>query len=225
VQGGAPPFLFSMDKTGWHPATDFTQLAAGEYTIYSQDGNDCEQTESIVVPEIPPITIVALDQTLACRDSVLLKPVVVSQLPFTWQWQNGSTDSVLWVNLPGVYAFTIENACEKPAGSIEVALEDDGPVSMIYMPNSFSPNDDGFNDCYRGYINPDVELLEYTLKIFDRWGNHLFETHDIEGCWDGLFREKPMDPAVVVYFITMQVRNCEGEVEDVFREGGIHIMR
>ncbi|MEZ4953783.1 MAG: gliding motility-associated C-terminal domain-containing protein [Saprospiraceae bacterium] len=68
------------------------------------------------------------------------------------------------------------------------------------MPNGFSPNNDGNNDCFRGYIAPNTELLEYQL-LFDRWGNQMFETHDIEGCWDGTFRGQEMDPAVFVWFI------------------------
>jgi CHU domain-containing protein len=72
---------------------------------------------------------------------------------------------------------------------------------------------------------PDVELLEYRLKIFDRWGGQVFETTDVDGCWDGRRKGELMDPAVFVWYMTYRAQNCDGEIIEVFKEGGVTLMR
>ncbi|GIV32700.1 MAG: hypothetical protein KatS3mg031_0235 [Chitinophagales bacterium] len=70
------------------------------------------------------------------------------------------------------------------------------PRTGIYVPNAFSPNNDGINDTYY------VVIWGYTyfkLTIFDRWGEKIFETRDPNVGWDGTFRGKPVNPGVYVY--------------------------
>jgi gliding motility-associated-like protein len=74
---------------------------------------------------------------------------------------------------------------------------------IIFIPTVFSPNGDGLNDYFtisgrRNLVNIAV------LKIYDRWGNQLFEGKDLEPGnesegWDGMFRGEPMQPGVYVY--------------------------
>lgn len=68
----------------------------------------------------------------------------------------------------------------------------------IFVPSAFTPNDDGENDALfvRG-----LNLLEVDLKIFDRWGELVFETQDQSLGWDGTFKGKALDPDVYVYHL------------------------
>ena len=68
----------------------------------------------------------------------------------------------------------------------------------IYVPNAFSPNGDGNNDML--YVRG-LNLLELELKIFDRWGEMVFESTDQSVGWDGTFRGKDLDPDVYVYHL------------------------
>ncbi len=52
----------------------------------------------------------------------------------------------------------------------------------FYIPNSFTPNGDGVNDTF---FAKGVNLINYNLKIFDRWGNLVYTTQDINAGWDG----------------------------------------
>jgi gliding motility-associated-like protein len=59
------------------------------------------------------------------------------------------------------------------------------PDEHLYIPNSFTPNGDGINDKYLVYIkNP----LNFSLKIYDRWGGIVFETNDPTKSWDGTMK-------------------------------------
>lgn len=183
--------------------------------------NCCFYEEDVALMEVPPI-IEATDATLPCTDSVLLRPLAHSLLPVTWQWlHDNSTDSVLMVGAPGVYHFVVKNDCETLQRSITVAPDEDRLASPIYTPNSFSPNGDNVNDCFRGYVSEDLQVLDYKLLVFDRWDNELFKTTEVEGCWDGWFHGHAMDPAVFVWFVIMQVvgwmgrkGRCQGGGDD-----------
>ena len=225
VQGGAAPYLVSLDGNNYQPALTFENLPAGDYTVFLLDDNDCQYEETVEIPMIPQMTVVTTDETMECGDVVNLAPAVVSQLPVTWQWPDGGTSPTYTVTNPGIYPFSVTNACETISESITVGLEAVGLDGMIYMPNSFSPNNDGMNDCYKGYVAPDLEIASYVLKIFDRWGNLMFETNDINGCWDGVFKGKQMQPAVFAWFMELHVLNCDGAMLEVFEEGDIHLVR
>jgi len=68
----------------------------------------------------------------------------------------------------------------------------------VFVPSAFSPNADGRNDVL--FVrNPCV--LEMEFRIYDRWGEKVFSTTDVKVGWDGMFRGKPVDPAVFFYML------------------------
>jgi gliding motility-associated-like protein len=225
IQGTTAPYAYSLDGQNWQPGTLFGSLPGGNYTVLLQDANGCIFENDVLIPVVPPMIVEAQDETISCGDSLRLEPTVVSSTPVNWQWEAGSTQPYLTVGSPGVYAFQIANDCETIGQAVNVTLDTGEPASPIYLPNAFSPNNDGINDCFRGYINPKVELLEYRLKIFDRWGGQVFETTDVNGCWDGRRKGRLMDPAVFVWYMTYRAQNCDGEIIEVFKEGGVTLVR
>ena len=54
------------------------------------------------------------------------------------------------------------------------------------MPDGFSPNRDGINDCF-AIVSP-PRLSDFKMTIFNRWGEKVFETNDKDVCWDGTFK-------------------------------------
>jgi gliding motility-associated-like protein len=69
----------------------------------------------------------------------------------------------------------------------------------IFVPNVFSPNGDGNNDELVIYGTKCVK--EFKLVIFDRWGEKVFETDDINAKWNGSYNGKDMNGATFVYYI------------------------
>ena len=88
----------------------------------------------------------------------------------------------------------------------------------IFVPNAFTPNGDGNNDVLyvRGRY---ITSLEF--KIFDRWGEKVFETTDQALGWDATFKGKPADPAVFVYWLKVA---CEGG-QTYFKKGNVTVIR
>jgi gliding motility-associated-like protein len=75
----------------------------------------------------------------------------------------------------------------------------------LFIPNVFSPNDDGINDIF--YLQGNEYITDInTLRIFDRWGNIVFEKinfqpDDPSVGWNGTFHEKVMNPDVFTYWV------------------------
>jgi gliding motility-associated-like protein len=87
------------------------------------------------------------------------------------------------------------------------------------MPNAFTPNNDGLNDCYRvkywGIID------EFEFSIYNRWGERLFFTKNAGQCWDGTYKGVKQDGGVYVYMIKAKTA-CDPEV---FRKGTFVLVR
>ena len=80
---------------------------------------------------------------------------------------------------------------------------------MIYVPNAFSPNDDGTNDIF--YAKGEG-IKEFKMYIFDRWGNQVFFSDDISKGWDGRFLNKTGEMVLEdVYVWKIELKNYKGE--------------
>ncbi len=89
----------------------------------------------------------------------------------------------------------------------------------VYMPNAFTPNEDGKNDAY-GVSNPYAIEKLTSLEIFDRWGSKVFETDQVFEKWDGNFKSKKVNPGVYLYRV---VYECKGD--ELIDVGSLTIIR
>ena len=120
------------------------------------------------------------------------------------------TDSVvvLWNNL-GVHELWVyeqsEQACAGIITYVEIeVVETTGgdAESVLDIPNVFTPNEDNKNDYFViGYNYPPES---YLITIVNRWGNQVFETHDINYSWDGRTHGEYCTPGV--YYWVMEYR-------------------
>ena len=75
-----------------------------------------------------------------------------------------------------------------------------------YIPSGFSPNDDGYNDFFKVYGE---DVLDFNMIIYNRWGQKLYQSYDIENGWDGKTRTSTgaVDGGVYFYRVEMVQRN------------------
>lgn len=66
----------------------------------------------------------------------------------------------------------------------------------LYIPNAFTPNSDGLNDVFGA---AGKGIVEYNLQVFDRWGELVFETNDLEKGWDGKYKGEMSEAGTYVY--------------------------
>jgi len=73
------------------------------------------------------------------------------------------------------------------------------PEFRFWIPNTFTPNSDGMNDIF---MPKAIGVLKYQFDIYDKWGEHLFNTVDHQSGWDGRFKGKDCEQDVYVWKIT-----------------------
>ncbi len=83
--------------------------------------------------------------------------------------------------------------------------------SKIYIPEAFSPNDDNHNDLFRPKGS---FVLDYNIKIFNRWGEKIFESNDRQKAWDGKYKGEEAPTGIYQYQVIVQ------GTEDVISKSG-----
>lgn len=228
--GGVGPFAIAIDGLattgGLNP-----ELSAGTHTILLSDANNCtaDTTVLVVIPVAPSAQLPA-EVTAALGEKLVVEVQTNLQ---TWQsivW-NPLPDPACpaclrqeWIpETPGTYTVTITDqyGCTASA-SVAVKLRREVDV---YIPNVFSPNDDGREDFWTISAGTSVISI-HTIQIFDRWGDEVYKLEAPVAVsnwrgWDGTFRGKDMNPGVFVYYLELDLANGER----IVRKGDITIIR
>ncbi len=132
----------------------------------------------------------------------------------TYGWTFGDGDSDLVRNPSHTYTdtgtFNIVLVVVSPDGcrdtvSALLRVEDN---YAFYIPNSFTPNGDGINDSFRGF---GVAIKNYTMAIYNRWGEVIFRTNDYDKPWDGRVKDVVQND-VYVYRIELMDQHDEKHV-------------
>ena len=97
---------------------------------------------------------------------------------------NGNTLSIYWPNLIGTYiiaVYTTRFGCEGDTSYYEVIIKD-CPYTQLFIPNSFTPNEDNHNETFYVHGADQGEIKSFV--IYNRWGEKIYETQG-NTPWDG----------------------------------------
>ncbi|MFT5800700.1 MAG: gliding motility-associated-like protein [Nonlabens sp.] len=227
ISGSTGPYLFSTDGETFATSDSIPQLAGGEHTVYVQDNNGCVQSLQTSIGEIEPIEFFLDEVVLECsKDSVKISPILTSNYPeqVNWFWPDGENDDQFAAYDPGQFMLRLENQCEVKDQVVDVSLQLDGRNDIFYVPNVFSPNGDGANDFFTGMHPPEVNVIEWELSIFDRWGTTLYRSNDINKGWDGFFNRKKTNPGVYIWMYKATVETCHRQME-MMDTGDVTVLR
>lgn len=148
----------------------------------------------------------------------------------SYQWYlNGmlipdANSSTYTANESGEYTVEVTYSCGciVKAPSVEISI---APLPVIdeecrlFVPTAFSPNSDGTND-YLHILQNGISSVDF--RIFDRWGEKVFETTDVSEGWNGIFRGEKLNTGVFVYSLEA---TCDKSGEKIFRKGNVTLVR
>jgi len=196
-----PPNLKYLWSTG-ATSSSISVNTPGNYSVTLRvyaDTNVCQTvTKQVNVTEaLSPAVNLGQDKFM-CQNQVFLLDAGAGT-SYTYVWSpNGEVTQTLSVTLPGVYKVRVTNK-DKCFSEDEINLQDSCP-HYIFVPNAVSPNEDRLNDLFAKVWN--FTPKEYTFRIFNRWGELLFETNDLNTGWDCKVNDSPVCQDIYIYKIT-----------------------
>jgi gliding motility-associated-like protein len=93
----------------------------------------------------------------------------------------------------------------------------------VYVPNAFTPNDDGINEVFKPEIN--CEPWDYEFVVYNRWGELVWESHDVSDTWSGSGEKGSHYVVNDVYSWHMRIIFLKGQIEAYERSGYITVIR
>lgn len=189
------------------------------YTVVATDNDGCTADATIVVNTYPVTYNADFDTTVCKGEPLTLSAPHGTQFNWYVNQQLISTSSTATPATLNNSTITLnyqdENSCE--AVKVYHIVIDNG-CDFIIVPSAFSPNGDGKNDVFR-IIKAGV--ISYTLSVYNRWGQLIFQTNDLSGGWDGNINGAQAEVGTYVYMIQAQLQN--GEV--VNAQGNVTLLR
>jgi len=224
VNNGLPNYLY-----GWSPnitsLDSATVLPANSttYILNVTDGCGYIKSDTVSVTVLP--IKANFQYTFTTNQTIAFDNLSTGAVSYFWNFGDASDDSVSTQASPehyytndGTYKVMLvsvnANGCSDTTYQTIVIL----PDFYFYFPNSFTPNNNGKNDSFTAYGSG---LKSYHMRIFDRWGQLIFESFDILSGWDGTYKGSQAESAV--YVCTFDVESLRGKL--IRRTGSVTLIR
>ncbi|MGN6569599.1 MAG: PKD domain-containing protein, partial [Flavipsychrobacter sp.] len=203
-----------------HPSHAFA--TPGTYTVsLTAKYRQCPDTivkKTITVHPIPNVYL-GPDTAMCPHASAitLYDHVNAGNAAASWIWNTGETSSSIAAGQPGIYYTTVTvDGCSN-TDSVEVRND-----CYLSVPNAFTPDGDGVNDYFFPRSLLSSGLTSFKMSIFDRWGELIFQTDNLNGRgWDGRFNNVLQPAGVYIYIIDITLKN--GSVQHY--QGNITLLR
>lgn len=183
-----------------------------------------------------------LDDTLRTQINVMELPEIIASssndigcLVNSSQLTASGGNEYIWSPAAGLNNHKIPNPIASPTVTTQYMVTTKGPngctnsdtVSVIVnylgksfsgLPNAFTPNGDGLNDCLS--LKSFGPVTELDFRIYNRFGHLIFQTNNPADCWDGTYRGQPQDADVFVY--TIKAKSACAEIN---QKGTVTLIR
>lgn len=224
-QGGQNPIVIDRAMTGTFESDTslhfldestgeilFPKSKDGLHTIYHTTDGICPMMDSLIIDIAPKLFLSFKDVSIFDQDGDydLNQLIKTGNLDGTWSGERVNNGNFDPINLFGYYDLTykVENrAC---------TLEQTHPIHVYgdpryFFPNVFTPNGDQINDVFisRGIFEG---IQSYSLKIFNRYGEFIFESDDPLIGWNGIHENKRSPEGIYLY--VLEIINYRGGVQE-----------
>jgi len=190
----------------------------GTYTLTVIDTMYCQKSQNININVIPSPEI-----AFSGYDTLWVEPGFLLDAGYgaeSYYWNTGETTETIVIDSMGNYIVEVtsyENC--KSTDAIQILWAG----TPFYLPNAFTPNGDGLNDSFGPILRYDY-VNRYHMSIYNRWGQVIYETTDINKGWDGTYKGSPCMLGAYVYRIVYEEFGQQ-PIESKVVEGTVMLVR
>ena len=207
-----PPQRDDQNQTG---QSTYYVYEPGLYKVTASVGN-CVYIDSLHVSfNDSLIADIGRDTSLCMGEQYLLQLKTNAN---TYTWQDNTAKEIYPVTEPGTYTLIAQNGCGIDTVSVKIDFRH--CACDLILPNAFTPNGDGVNEKFRP-LHP-CKMSAYGIRIFNRYGELIFESADPSAGWDGTY--KGMKAATGTYVWMASYINTDTG-QKAFKKGTLILIR
>lgn len=209
-QAAGTTFIWSTNET----SSNINVHEQSNYWVRVTNLEGCSDADTILVTvsTIPVVNLIE-DTTFCYGQAIELYAGIYSGAEY--RWSTGSTKDRIYVSEPGLYYVRVTNICGSGYDEVQIDFEN----CNIWFPSAFSPDGNGRNDIAK-VIGNTAAISNFKLSIFNRWGERIFYTEDVNKGWDGTFNNIPQDMNTFFYMIQYTM-----DGKDKIMKGDITLIR
>lgn len=194
---------------------------SGQYWVKTMlDFCQSEPSKTVDILVDQKIDLKLVSDTTICvgAERIELIPEVNNLPNLDYLWSDSSSDQSLFISDKGEYWLQVSNgSCvERALVRVEEAC-----YPVIYAPNAFSPNKDGSNEVFKIF---GTRLFSFQISIYNKWGNLVFASKDIDSSWDGTFNGDLAPSGKYIYQIGYQGR-IRNQMVNFSQSGSVLLIR
>ncbi len=188
----------------------YTVSNPGTYYVSVIDVHGCKGSDTADITTVlpKPKDFLPVDTAVCSYSTITIQPTRAFN---NYLWSNNSHASVISISQPSLYWLEVtDNKNCTGRDSILVLLKQ--CKQGVYVPAAFTPNVDGNNDKLKAMAFGNV--LKFEFEIYNRYGQRVFQTNDINVGWDGMHLGSAQQTGTFVWFCRYQL---SGETEKIIR--------
>jgi gliding motility-associated-like protein len=201
----------------------FMNVSTGWHEVYWTDSSGaCSDSIMIFMPNPAPLYTSIVPDTIYLQlgDTMAINTLVTNGTNLTFMWTpswglscNDCPNPIVSAFLSEVYELTVfshrydwnDTSCNTTERLYVLVTEH----RNAYIPNAFTPNNDGTNDVFKIY-GQDIKTVY--LSIFDRFGEKLFDSNTQENGWNGIYKNKLVEAGVYIYEANIEYLDTKKEI-------------
>jgi len=194
----APRDVVGITSYLWQDGSTNPQLQIDQPGLYwLQATNSCGTfRDSIVVTEKKLANVTLGPVNELCEYDTLHIQNLLDEAGYTYTWSDNTTGKFMVVQAPGKYWGDVNNVCGVKRDSIIITEKVNNCDCNVYVPTGFTPNNDGKNDLLK--VFPKCPITG-ELSIYNRWGQLVFKTNDLQKGWNGIYNSISQATGVYIY--------------------------
>ena len=170
-----------FDEYIWQDGTRgrvFTTTQAGTYQVrgIASCGEALSDVVEVTNGQLATLVASAERETIRCAETLTLE---ANEGLTNYTWSNGERGRTIVVSAPGTYEVSAQDICGDIQNAVIELIPE--PIVDFFIPNTFTPNNDGKND----FFEIDNRLQGAALKVYSRWGNQVYANPQYFNTWDG----------------------------------------
>lgn len=210
---GFSSYLWQDSSTG----SSMIIQTPGKYKVAVSNPYGCVSSDSVTIIKIAqaPAGFLPADTTICATDQFTIQPL---KLFNEYLWSTGASANNITVQTPGIYRLQVKDN-DQCVGQDSMSIIAKDCSTRFFVPNTFTPNNDGINDSFKPLISGRISDYEFT--VYNIYGQIVFNSRRINYGWNGMYRNLPQNAGTYVWICRYKAANEAAQLT----KGSVLLMR